>query len=202
MRTKSYEGVSPEKKPSTSFDNVIAAHQGGITGSPQPQGKFLRPDSTGPITFVMRKNSSELATHVNEPGTSPQGIRHPQKYIHMERVMKRYGVVHIFSTAYHSRTNGQVENTNRAIKRILKKTIGNNRKEWSHKLDDALLFPGKLKSRWYGLFAVSKDMENGAIELCDEDRNEFIVNKQRVKPYQKDALDFNGNDDVNHEDEG
>ncbi|GKE58585.1 hypothetical protein Tco_1497770, partial [Tanacetum coccineum] len=60
----------------------------------------------------------------------------------------------------------------------------------------------KLKSRWYRLFAVSKDMKNGAIELCDEDGNEFIVNKQRVKPYQKDALDFNGNDDVNHEDEG
>ncbi|GJZ92240.1 reverse transcriptase domain-containing protein [Tanacetum coccineum] len=52
--------------------------------------------------------------------------------------MKRYGVVHRFSTAYHPQTNGQVENTNRAIKCILKKTIGNNRKDWSYKLDDAL----------------------------------------------------------------
>ncbi|GJQ90449.1 putative reverse transcriptase domain-containing protein [Tanacetum coccineum] len=34
--------------------------------------------------------------------------------------------------------NGQVENTNQAIKRILEKTIGNNRKDWSYKLDDAL----------------------------------------------------------------
>ncbi|GJY76517.1 reverse transcriptase domain-containing protein [Tanacetum coccineum] len=32
----------------------------------------------------------------------------------------------------------QVKNTNRAIKRILEKTIGNNRKYWSYKLDDAL----------------------------------------------------------------
>ncbi|GKB11198.1 reverse transcriptase domain-containing protein [Tanacetum coccineum] len=37
----------------------------------------------------------------------------------MEKAMKRYGVVHRFSTAYHPQTNRQVENTNRAIKRIL-----------------------------------------------------------------------------------
>ncbi|GJT74025.1 reverse transcriptase domain-containing protein [Tanacetum coccineum] len=63
------------------------------------------------------------------------------------------------------------------------------------------LFPGKLKSRWYRPFAVSKEMKNRAIELCDEDVNEFIVNKQRVKPYQKDAFDFDGDDDITLEDE-
>ncbi|GJX37779.1 reverse transcriptase domain-containing protein [Tanacetum coccineum] len=56
----------------------------------------------------------------------------------MEKAMKRYGVVHRFSTTYHPQTNGQVENTNRALKRILEKTIGNNKKDWSYKLDDAL----------------------------------------------------------------
>ncbi|GJW23999.1 reverse transcriptase domain-containing protein [Tanacetum coccineum] len=35
-------------------------------------------------------------------------------------------------------TNGQVENTNQAINCILEKTIGNNKKDWSYKLDDAL----------------------------------------------------------------
>nr|GEV16269.1 hypothetical protein [Tanacetum cinerariifolium] len=49
-----------------------------------------------------------------------------------------YGVVHRFSTAYNPQTNGQVKNTNWAIKLILEKTIVNNKKEWSHKLDDAL----------------------------------------------------------------
>ncbi|GJX49577.1 putative reverse transcriptase domain-containing protein [Tanacetum coccineum] len=56
----------------------------------------------------------------------------------MEKTMKRYGVVHRFSTAYHPQTNSQVENTNRALKRILEKTIGNNRKDWSYKLIDML----------------------------------------------------------------
>ncbi|GJW21892.1 hypothetical protein Tco_0032514 [Tanacetum coccineum] len=64
------------------------------------------------------------------------------------------------------------------------------------------LFPGKLKSRWYGPFTVSKDMKNGAIELYDEEGSEFIVNKQRVKPYQKNLLDTNKDDDVTLDDEG
>ncbi|GJX82973.1 reverse transcriptase domain-containing protein [Tanacetum coccineum] len=56
----------------------------------------------------------------------------------MEKTIKRYGVVNQFSTAYHPQTNGQVENTNRSLKHILEKTIRNNRKDWSYKLDDAL----------------------------------------------------------------
>ncbi|GKA10891.1 reverse transcriptase domain-containing protein [Tanacetum coccineum] len=64
------------------------------------------------------------------------------------------------------------------------------------------LFPEKLKSRWYGPFSVSMDMNNGAIELNDEDGSEFIVNKQRVKPYQSGSLNTNKNDDVILENEG
>ncbi|GKD26597.1 hypothetical protein Tco_1232811 [Tanacetum coccineum] len=64
------------------------------------------------------------------------------------------------------------------------------------------LFPGKLKSRWYGPFSVSKDMKNRAIKLYDKDGSEFIVNKQCVKPYQKDALNVGKDDDITLEDEG
>ncbi|GKC60452.1 reverse transcriptase domain-containing protein [Tanacetum coccineum] len=64
------------------------------------------------------------------------------------------------------------------------------------------LFPGKLKSRWYGPSSVCKDMKNDAIELYDEDGNGFIVNKQRVKPYQKSVLDTNKDDDITPDDEG
>ncbi|GJX58300.1 hypothetical protein Tco_0289690 [Tanacetum coccineum] len=64
------------------------------------------------------------------------------------------------------------------------------------------IHPGKLKSRWYRSFAVSKNMKNRAIELHDEDGNEFIVNKQSVKPYQKDALIVDKDEDITLADEG
>ncbi|GJR86351.1 reverse transcriptase domain-containing protein [Tanacetum coccineum] len=48
------------------------------------------------------------------------------------------GVNHRFSTSYHPQTSGQVENMNRALKRILEKTVKDNPAIWSRKLDDAL----------------------------------------------------------------
>nr|GFB49198.1 reverse transcriptase domain-containing protein [Tanacetum cinerariifolium] len=52
--------------------------------------------------------------------------------------MLKYGVTHRLSTAYHLQTSGQVEVSNRGLKRILERTIGENQASWSDKLDDAL----------------------------------------------------------------
>nr|GEY90540.1 reverse transcriptase domain-containing protein [Tanacetum cinerariifolium] len=54
------------------------------------------------------------------------------------KVMLKYGVTHRLSIAYHPQTSGQVEVSNRGLKRILEWTIGENRASWSDKLDDAL----------------------------------------------------------------
>ncbi|GKA45622.1 reverse transcriptase domain-containing protein [Tanacetum coccineum] len=56
----------------------------------------------------------------------------------LEKALQKYGVTHKLSTAYHPQTNGQTEVTNRAIKRILERSVGYNLKNWSEKLDDAL----------------------------------------------------------------
>nr|GEW47046.1 reverse transcriptase domain-containing protein [Tanacetum cinerariifolium] len=54
------------------------------------------------------------------------------------KVMSKYGVTHRLSTAYHPQTSGQVEVTNRDLKRILERTVSENRALWTDKLDDAL----------------------------------------------------------------
>nr|GEV30312.1 hypothetical protein [Tanacetum cinerariifolium] len=54
------------------------------------------------------------------------------------KIMLKYGVTHRLATAYHPHTSGQVEVSNRGLKRILKRTMGENCASWSDKLDDAL----------------------------------------------------------------
>ncbi|GJX70045.1 reverse transcriptase domain-containing protein [Tanacetum coccineum] len=53
-------------------------------------------------------------------------------------VMLKYEVIHHLSTAYHPQTSGQVEVSNRGLKRILERTVGENCASWFDKLDDAL----------------------------------------------------------------
>nr|GEV21630.1 reverse transcriptase domain-containing protein [Tanacetum cinerariifolium] len=54
------------------------------------------------------------------------------------KVMLKYGVTHRLAIAYHPQTSGQVEVSNCGLKRILERTVGENRASWSDKLDDAL----------------------------------------------------------------
>nr|GEU33634.1 reverse transcriptase domain-containing protein [Tanacetum cinerariifolium] len=54
------------------------------------------------------------------------------------KVMSKYGVTHRLSTAYHPQTSGQVKVTNQGLKRILERTVRENRTLWTDKLDDAL----------------------------------------------------------------
>nr|GEY28350.1 reverse transcriptase domain-containing protein [Tanacetum cinerariifolium] len=54
------------------------------------------------------------------------------------KVMLKYGVTHHLATAYHPQTSGQIEVSNRGLKRILERIVGENRASWSDKVDDAL----------------------------------------------------------------
>ncbi|GJZ28213.1 reverse transcriptase domain-containing protein [Tanacetum coccineum] len=54
------------------------------------------------------------------------------------KVMSKYEVTHCLATSYHPQTSGQVEVSNRRLKRILERTVGENRASWSDRLDNAL----------------------------------------------------------------
>nr|GEV31873.1 reverse transcriptase domain-containing protein [Tanacetum cinerariifolium] len=53
------------------------------------------------------------------------------------KLMNRYALS-FNANSYHPQTSGQVEVTNRGLKRILERTVGENRASWSDKLEDAL----------------------------------------------------------------
>nr|GEY34709.1 reverse transcriptase domain-containing protein [Tanacetum cinerariifolium] len=55
-----------------------------------------------------------------------------------QRQDKHFRPIHYAKTSYHPQTSGQVEVSNHGLKRILERTIGENRASWSNKLDDAL----------------------------------------------------------------
>nr|GEV05983.1 reverse transcriptase domain-containing protein [Tanacetum cinerariifolium] len=54
------------------------------------------------------------------------------------KVMLKYGVTRRLATPYHPQKSGQVEVSNRGLKRIIERTVDENRASWSDKLDDAL----------------------------------------------------------------
>nr|GEY92431.1 reverse transcriptase domain-containing protein [Tanacetum cinerariifolium] len=53
-------------------------------------------------------------------------------------VMQKFGVTHRLATPYHPQTSGHVEVSNGGLKRIIERTVGDNRASWLDKLDDAL----------------------------------------------------------------
>ncbi|GJR70234.1 reverse transcriptase domain-containing protein [Tanacetum coccineum] len=87
---------------------------------------------------VVVKNLKSLFSRFGAPRAtiSDHGTHFSNKKF--DKVMSKYGVTHRLSTAYHPQTSGQVEVTNRGLKRILERTVGENRASWSDKLDDAL----------------------------------------------------------------
>ncbi|GJX47238.1 reverse transcriptase domain-containing protein [Tanacetum coccineum] len=54
------------------------------------------------------------------------------------KVLAKYDVTHRLSTSYYPQTSGQVEVSNRGLKRILERTLCEHRAKWADKLDDAL----------------------------------------------------------------
>ncbi|GKE45871.1 reverse transcriptase domain-containing protein [Tanacetum coccineum] len=94
----------------------------------------------------------------------------------MEKILKKYGVHHRIATTYHPQTSGQVENTNRALKRILEKTVKDNPSVWSRKLDDALPCEAAIliRSKWYRPFIVKHGYPSGYVELYDKHGGSLI----------------------------
>nr|GEV81975.1 reverse transcriptase domain-containing protein [Tanacetum cinerariifolium] len=104
------------------------------------------------------------------------------------KVMQKYGVTHHLATPYHPQTRGQVEVSNRGLKRILEMAVGENRASWSDKLDDALwafltVYITPIGCTLYKLTAGDhrKIQINELNELYDQAYEDCLIYKEKTK---------------------
>ncbi|GKD10162.1 reverse transcriptase domain-containing protein [Tanacetum coccineum] len=143
MRIKSSGGVFTAKKPLIFLRLATMDPLGDIMARTTPPKRCLTPVSIGPQFIVMPMTWSNPVTLVNVTGKSCKKMKchkMPSKFTRFLtfRVMLKYGVTHRLATAYHPQTSRQVEVSNRGLKRILERTVGENCASWLDKLDDAL----------------------------------------------------------------
>nr|GFB05406.1 reverse transcriptase domain-containing protein [Tanacetum cinerariifolium] len=82
------------------------------------------------------------ASYTAKKGKVSQKDEMPQNFIQICEIFDVWGIDFMgpfpSSKAYHPQTSGQVEVTNRELKRTLERTVGENRASWNDKLGDAL----------------------------------------------------------------
>nr|GEY21555.1 reverse transcriptase domain-containing protein [Tanacetum cinerariifolium] len=100
--------------------------------------------------------------------------------------MLKYGVTHHLTTAYHPQTSGQVEVSNRGLKRFLKRTVGENHASWLDKLDDILwafraAFKTPIGCTPYKLVYGKAFQLNELNELRDQAYVNSLIYKEKTK---------------------
>jgi len=91
-------------------------------------------DARGVIKFLKKDIFSRFGTP--QAIISDGGTHFVNKQF--DQLLSKYGVTHKIATPYPPQTSGQLEISNRELKKILERTVNSLRKDWSFKLDDAL----------------------------------------------------------------
>nr|GEZ35747.1 hypothetical protein [Tanacetum cinerariifolium] len=91
------------------------------------------------------------------------------------RVMIKYGVTHRLAIAYHPQMSGQVKVSNRGLKRILERTVGENRASWAYSALKHVNFDLKTAGDHRKL------QLNELSELHDQDYENYVIYKERMK---------------------
>ncbi|GJU58674.1 reverse transcriptase domain-containing protein [Tanacetum coccineum] len=114
-----------------------------------PPRKFFDSGFSSPAHHISRWPLDLTTTHCDScqrQGKISQRDEMPQTLVQICEIFDVWGidfmgpfpVTHKLSTSYHPQTSGQVDVSNRGLKRILKRTVGEHRAKWTDKLEDAL----------------------------------------------------------------
>nr|GEY23516.1 reverse transcriptase domain-containing protein [Tanacetum cinerariifolium] len=113
-----------------------------------PTGGYHGPNYTAKKVFdsgfywpTIYRDAQDLVKNYDvcqRQGKVSQRDEMPQNSIQFANVMQKFGVTRRLATPYHPQTSCQVEVSNRGLKCILERTVGENRASWSANLDDAL----------------------------------------------------------------
>nr|GEU80176.1 reverse transcriptase domain-containing protein [Tanacetum cinerariifolium] len=173
VRIKSSGGVFMAKKPLTFSRLAIIDPPRDIMARTTSPKRCLNPVFIGSQSTVMPTTWSNLVTVVNVRERFRNTVWNFRAIIsdhdthfcndQFAKVMLKYGVTHRLATAYHPQTSGQVEVSNRGLKRILERTVGENRASWSDKLEDALWAFVQLSKQPSGVLHIISCMERHVI---------------------------------------
>nr|GFB29845.1 reverse transcriptase domain-containing protein [Tanacetum cinerariifolium] len=127
------------------IDILNACHSGPIGGHYGASYTAKKVFDSGFYWTSIYKDAFELMKHCDSyqrQGKVLQRDEMPQNFIQICEIFDVWGIDFMgpfpSSKAYHPQTSGQVEVTNRGLKRILERTVGENRALWSDKLEDSL----------------------------------------------------------------
>nr|GEY63672.1 reverse transcriptase domain-containing protein [Tanacetum cinerariifolium] len=118
------------------FETLNMVSFRGDDSTPWKPLKFLRLAIIDPLRDTMARTTPPKRFGTPRAIISDRGTHFCNDQF--AKVMLKYGVTHRLATAYHPQISGQVEVSNRGLKRILERTVGENCASWSDKLDDAL----------------------------------------------------------------
>nr|GEW19025.1 reverse transcriptase domain-containing protein [Tanacetum cinerariifolium] len=140
------EGIVLGHKISKQGIKVDNAKVDVITKLPHPttvkEGVYLARMPLKSLRIAIMDLQEVTMAQITQPESAPRAII-SDRGTHFcndqfAKVMQKYGVTHRLATPYHPQTSGQVEVSNRGLKCILERAVGENHASWSDKLDDAL----------------------------------------------------------------
>nr|GEU81201.1 reverse transcriptase domain-containing protein [Tanacetum cinerariifolium] len=141
------KGMSSQQKKKLSVDILMACHNGPTGGHHGANYTAKKVFNSGFYWLTIYRDANDMACSRLYDGTSAfswrlttclNGLKRKRSPLMMHELSCLSMELHTVFLSYHPQTSGKVKLSNRGLKRILERTVCENRALWSTKLDNAL----------------------------------------------------------------